>query len=499
MNLTHGPDGAIWVVDYYREIIEDYSAIPRHLQQQYGVYAGHDRGRIYRLTHRDAPRMPPADMGRLDANALAREVGSSVFWRRQTAQRLLVERREKSVAAPLRELLRAKHAEPAVVIAVLRTLEQLGSVRPLDVQLFLGHRETAVRIHALQVVDDWLAREEGRELLATVLAAAATEQDPRVLIQLALSLGEARDQRAFAVLTRFAREHGGIRWINAAVLSSVSGREGDLLAELLRNPGESQAFFSVLAQTLGARRDDGELARALKLLGYAKPETQAATLEGLAKGRRNAPRKPLADLSARFALTNFITSAWTNVSRAALALAATFVPSVGSDEATQSTPVPGEHVSEETFRRFTAALAGVRDLKRGHEIFLAACATCHRVGNEGHDVGPDLVGQAGMAEESLLRDLLMPNERIRPGYETADVQLRDGSVVAGLLKEDGATSLTIVQAGGVEQVLLRKDVVELRRSPISLMPPFAEGLAPADAANVLAWLRTSLGGKPGKP
>jgi putative membrane-bound dehydrogenase-like protein len=499
MNLTHGPDGAIWIVDYYREIIEDYSAIPRHLQQQYGVYAGHDRGRIYRLTHRDAPRMPPADMGRLDANALAREVGSSVLWRRQTAQRLLVERGEKSVAAPLRELLRAEQAEPAVVIAVLRTLEQLGSVRPLDAQLFLGHRETAVRRHALQLGDDWLAREEGRELLTTVLAASATERDPRVLIQLALSLGETRDRRAFAVLTRFAREHGDIRWMNAAVLSSVAGREGDLLAELLRDPGESQAFFSMLAQTIGARRDDDELDRALKLLGYAKPETQAATLEGLAKGRRNAPRKPIPDGAARFALTNFIKSASTNVSRAALALATTFIPSVGSDDETRSTPAPAEHVSEETFRRFVAALGGVRDLKRGHEIFLAACASCHRVGNEGYDVGPDLFGQAGMSEESLLRDLLMPNERIRPGYETAEVRVRDGSVVVGLLREDGATSLTVVQAGGVEQVLLRKDVVELRRSPASLMPPFAEGLAPSDAANVLAWLRTNLRDKRGEP
>jgi hypothetical protein len=57
--------------------------------------------------------MPPVDMGRLDANALAREVGSSLFWRRQTAQRLLVERAEKSAAAPLRELLRTKRGEPA--------------------------------------------------------------------------------------------------------------------------------------------------------------------------------------------------------------------------------------------------------------------------------------------------------------------------------------------------------------------------------------------------
>jgi putative heme-binding domain-containing protein len=121
------------------------------------------------------------------------------------------------------------------------------------------------------------------------------------------------------------------------------------------------------------------------------------------------------------------------------------------------------------------------------------------VGNEGHDVGPDLLGQAGMSEESLLRDLLLPNERIRPGYETTEVRLRDGSSVVGLLKEDGATSLTIVQAGGVEHVLLRKDVMEPGRSPASIMPPFAEGLSPADAANVLAWLRSNLGGEPLKP
>ncbi len=498
MNLTHGPDGAIWIVDYYREIIEDYSAIPRHLQQQYGVYTGHDRGRIYRLTHRDAPRVPPLDMGRLDANALAREVGSSLLWRRQTAQRLLIERSEKSAVAQLRELLTAKHTESAAVITALRTLQQLDRLSPGDAQMALGHAEAAVRIHALQVADDWLKREEGRELLTAVLTAAETERDPRVLIQLALSLGETRDPRAFAHLTRFVREHSDVRWMNAAVLSSVSGREADLLAELLRDRGGAQAFFSGLAQTIGARRDDAEVGRVLKLLGYAKPETQAATLEGLAKGRRNAPRKPLADLSARFALTNFVTSTSTNVSRAALALATTFAPAVANDEE-RSTTVPADAVSEETFRRFVAALGGVRDLKRGHEIFLTACATCHRVGNEGHDVGPDLLGQVGISEESLLRDLLMPNERIRPGYETTEVRLHDGSVVVGLLKEDGATSLTIAQAGGAEQVLLRKDVTESGRSPASLMPPFAEGLSPADAANVLAWLRSNLGDKDRRP
>jgi len=154
---------------------------------------------------------------------------------------------------------------------------------------------------------------------------------------------------------------------------------------------------------------------------------------------------------------------------------------------------PVEQISEETFRKFVAALAGPRDLKRGHEIFLQACARCHRIGSEGSDVGPDLIGQLGMAEESLLKDLLMPNEKIRPGYETTLVQTRDDAAVTGILKGDGATSLTLVQPGGVEQVLLRKEVMGVRRLATSLMPSFAEGLKPSDLADLLGWLRGNLG------
>jgi putative membrane-bound dehydrogenase-like protein len=174
MNLTHGPDGSIWVTDYYREIIEDYSAIPRHLQQQYGVHAGHDRGRIYRLTHKDAPRAPLADMSALDVPTLARECASPLFWRRQTAQRVLVERGQKDAARALRELLTAPNAESSAVITALRTLDQLGVVTPPDVQPFISHTRAAVRIHALQLADRWFAREEGRALLGRLRPAKQT-------------------------------------------------------------------------------------------------------------------------------------------------------------------------------------------------------------------------------------------------------------------------------------------------------------------------------------
>ena len=495
MNLTHGPDGSIWVTDYYREIIEDYSAIPRHLQQQYGVYHGHDRGRIYRLTHRDAPRAPAADMSALEAKALARECGSPLLWRRQTAQRLIVERAEKNAATGLRALLTDKNTEPVGLIMALCTLDQLGSLSPSDVQPFISHADAAVRIHALQLADSRFAKDDGRKLLEATLTAAAAEQNPRVQIQFAFSLGETRDDRAFAMLARFARERLAIRWMDAAVLSSLHGRGTEMLATLMRDPGGALPFLAPLARSIAARRDEAELARALDLVTTANPDAQAAVLDALAQGRKNAPRKPLGDKAARDLLAALEASPSKEVRQAARAFEETFAATVADDEAVvlAAKLPPLEQVSEETFRKFVAALGGSRDLKRGHELFLQACAACHRIGAEGREVGPDLLGQLGMAEESLLKDILMPNDRIRPGYETTLVQMAGGRAATGILKDDGATSLTLISPSGDDQVFLRKDVTGVRRLGTSMMPSFAEGLTPADAASLLAWLRSNLG------
>jgi putative membrane-bound dehydrogenase-like protein len=508
MNLTHGPDGSIWVVDYYREIIEDYSAIPRHLQQQYGVYAGHDRGRIYRLTHRDAKRAPAPNLGGLDAAALARECASPFLWRRLTAQRLLLERRAapgapdpaEPAAGALRELLARKAAEPSALIAALRTLDQLDALTPADALPFLRHDDAAVRIHALQLAERRFDQPMGRPLLEAALSGAAAEQNPRVQIQYALSLGQTPDPRAFAALAGFARQRLGVRWMDAAVLSSLHDRGLDMLAELLRAPGgrETVAFLTPLARSIAARRKETELASALHAMVGSEPDTQAAILGGLAQGRKNAPRQPLRDKSARASLASLAASPNGDVRKATRQLEDTFGASVADDEGLVSAGQlpPLEQVSDETFRKFVAALSGPRDVQRGHELFVRACATCHRIGNEGHDVGPDLIGQLGLAEEALLKDILLPNERIRPGFETTLVQLADGRAVTGILKEDGATSLALILPGGVEQVLLRKDVTGVRRLAASLMPSFAEGLAPAEVAGLLAWLRGNLGAKP---
>ena len=114
IHLAIGPEGAIYIADFYREIIEDYSAIPRYLQQQYGLDDGKDHGRVWRLVHNDMPKPQSPNMSKLSNDALTREVVSPRFWRRQTARRLLLERAGHTDNRPARITLLADGTSAAI-------------------------------------------------------------------------------------------------------------------------------------------------------------------------------------------------------------------------------------------------------------------------------------------------------------------------------------------------------------------------------------------------
>jgi putative heme-binding domain-containing protein len=182
------------------------------------------------------------------------------------------------------------------------------------------------------------------------------------------------------------------------------------------------------------------------------------------------------------------------VGESARAFAETFLRSTSDESGLPQTQIPiAATITDEKFRKFVAALGKSRNLQHGYELFVTGCAICHRIGTEGSEVGPDLLGQIGMAEESLLKDILMPSEKIRPGYETTLVETRDGGALTGILKTESPTSVTLVQASGAEQTLLRKDIAATRQLGTSFMPSFAETLSPSDAADLLGWLRSNLG------
>ncbi|MFP6668928.1 MAG: PVC-type heme-binding CxxCH protein, partial [Pirellulales bacterium] len=262
MNLRVGPDGAIYIVDMYREIIEDYSAIPRFLQQQYGLDKGGNYGRIWRLAPESAVRRRPDDFSRFSAEQLARVAGDASLWRRLTAQRLLVRRNDTSAAETLTAHLRSK-AAPQACIHALYTLDGLGRLRVSDVVRALKHKHHRVRIHALRLAERWL--DENNALLKQVVS--MTEDDgPGVRLQLAMSLGESNDVRVIEALLTLTREHGSEHWMAAAILSSSSNHAGTLLLGLLRQAvltAGARTLLQPLAATVAGRRDGSAMSRTL--------------------------------------------------------------------------------------------------------------------------------------------------------------------------------------------------------------------------------------------
>jgi putative heme-binding domain-containing protein len=129
-------------------------------------------------------------------------------------------------------------------------------------------------------------------------------------------------------------------------------------------------------------------------------------------------------------------------------------------------------------------------LDAGGKVFRDKCATCHLAHDVGFAVGPDLTAEFGRAEEAYIRDIVAPSETISAGYTTYSVVTTDGRILNGLLAAETPTSVTLREAGGKDQMILRKDIDELRALPTSLMiDNLSKELTPADVANVIAWLR----------
>ncbi|MFM7291616.1 MAG: PVC-type heme-binding CxxCH protein [Planctomycetia bacterium] len=292
MALAHAPDGGLAVVDFYREIIEDYSAIPRYLQQQYELDHGKDRGRIWKIVPEQPLAVASADMSGLSTDALVKELASERFWRRQTARRLLVDKHATAAAPAIAKLVTASASRPAVVNA-LHTLAALGTSDPAAIRTALAHPDAAVRIHAVAVAEPLLKNDRG--LCDAVLALATGAEpaaDPDVARRVAVALGAADDPRSIDALAAIARRSGDVPWMDAAVMSSLAGRAGKMLGLLLADPkaiGKAGPLVGPLATAVAAGRQPAEFSAAITAIAAAKDTgLRQAAWQGLRKAF-NAP------------------------------------------------------------------------------------------------------------------------------------------------------------------------------------------------------------------
>ncbi len=145
VNLATGPDGALYIVDLYRGILQHKNFVTTFLRQQI-LDRGLDKhiglGRIYRVTSEGKATPKPPALTKETSAALVKRLSHPNGWVRDAAQRLLVERKDLPVAGELRMLVSAKDPIPA-----LHALWTLEGLRQVDAAL-LAAAEKAPRLGA---------------------------------------------------------------------------------------------------------------------------------------------------------------------------------------------------------------------------------------------------------------------------------------------------------------------------------------------------------------
>jgi mono/diheme cytochrome c family protein len=232
VDIVTGPDGAIYIADMYRGIIEgaQWAKEGTYLRakiRQHGldkVVNGH--GRIWRLVHDDrAPdRTRPRMLDERPA-ALVAHLSHPNGWWRDMAQRLIVLSQDRSVAPSLARLLRSSK-DPLARLHAMWTLEGLGALEAATVRDLFRDRDPGLRIGAIRASETlYKAGERG---LAADYRTLVADADPDVAIQALLTLNTLNvpDTEAL-VKTLLTRQQGrGVEFVANRVVNPPGGGRG---------------------------------------------------------------------------------------------------------------------------------------------------------------------------------------------------------------------------------------------------------------------------------
>ena len=137
----------------------------------------------------------------------------------------------------------------------------------------------------------------------------------------------------------------------------------------------------------------------------------------------------------------------------------------------------------EVIAKYQAALSMKGDTARGKKVFETACASCHLAGELGKEVGPNLATIRQWSPEQMLINILDPNREVAPNFVGYIIETKDGRTLDGIVTAESAASLTLKRAEGLTETVLRRDIVQLTGSGLSLMP---EGLETAITVEQMA-------------
>ena len=297
---TTGPDGALYIADYHRPVVEHPEYAPKEIVDHIEYRPAAQCGRIYRVVHESSGQTEPPRLADADSSQLVAYLRHPNLWWRMTAQRLLVGLGDRSVVPVLEDLARDEES----ALGRLHALWTLDGLDELDAALALDTLEDphpALREHAIRLADTRVPQGQRRSRLLKLL------DDPNEKVQLRamLALGVIGDRTDFTAMERITSRNMESPWFRTALLASAA--DNPLLwferltakREFLGEPSDGKAdLIKGLASIVGARQKDQEVAQALASLssGPADAWWSTASLSGLTAGisQGNRPRLELA-------------------------------------------------------------------------------------------------------------------------------------------------------------------------------------------------------------
>ncbi len=319
VNHYVGPDGALYVIDYYRQIVEHPEWMDDETARSGKLKNGTESGRIYRITPEGtgtADWMGNLNLSAATTQALVDHLHSTNAWWRTTAQRLLVDRQDAATPALLANLLMGA-STPESRVHALWTLEGLGALQPAHIYVALQDETAGVRENAIQLAE---LHAEDTPSLWDALLAMTDEPNTRVRFQLLCTLGELDTQASRDMQRQLFETDIEDPWMQLAALSTRGTVDLALFEELYpmltstTSPGRT-AFLSRLSSLItknGSADDIMVLGmKAINNDDTANDDTamQIALLRGMAEGMPSAAQLDDTFLPLRDAMLHAFTDA----------------------------------------------------------------------------------------------------------------------------------------------------------------------------------------------
>lgn len=330
VNYYVGPDGALYVIDYYRQIVEHPEWMDDETAKSGKLKNGTESGRIYRITPKGTPHadwMGALNLGSASTETLVSHLQSSNLWWRKTAQRLLVDHGNMNAVPLLQELLKTSKSAEARLHA-LWTLEGLDKLGPDDIRAGLQDDEAGVRENAIILAE---LHANNHPQLWDALLLMQDEPNTRVRFQLLCTLGYLDTDESKALRQHILSQDIEDPWIQLAALTTYSQVDFALLEALMpvlttnESPGRA-GFIKRIASLIAATNNTDQL-NSLGEIALNTQEDQEnkssqwwqqSIIEGLAAGLPRNARSNAGLVSLRNSILTRFTTETSTESRSEL-------------------------------------------------------------------------------------------------------------------------------------------------------------------------------------